>query len=70
MNVLPKGPCTASEWAFNAWGQTAGMGLTVPTDALQVLIDAYVANRGAAALLEQRVKVTLDTSGETVREGS
>jgi hypothetical protein len=70
MNVLPKGPCTASEWAHNAWGQNAGYGLTVPADALQVLIDAYLANRGASALMDQRVKVTLDASGETVREGS
>lgn len=63
MNVLPRGPVAALDWAYNAWGQTHGPAVTVPADALQVLIDQYLV---AMRALEENVKGVLSERAESV----
>ena len=65
MNVLPNQRIAASDWAHHAWGHNAGMGLTVPSDALQALLDAYVEAATLRAAFEQRLRVTVETTGES-----
>jgi hypothetical protein len=65
MDVLPKRPVGAYEWAHAAWKQSAGLAITVPFDALQRLLDAYVEAATLRAALERRVKVTVETTGES-----
>jgi hypothetical protein len=65
MNVLPRQRVGASEWAHNAWAEVrGGPALTVPSDALQALLDAYVT---AMRALEDDVRGEIRERAESVR---
>ena len=65
-------PLTAREWAHSAWSEgianntVAGECVTVPLSALQALLDKCGAAEGLRLALENRIKVTIDASGEAV----
>lgn len=61
MNVLPKTKVIAAQWSHQAWSETGGVGITVPQDALQELLDAYVTAQKA---LEENVRAVL-SEGES-----
>jgi hypothetical protein len=59
---LAHAPPTAREWAYAAWNEGGGEALTVPLAALQRLLDELAHLRALAFAVENRLKVTVEST--------
>lgn len=65
--VIPNTPTTAYEWAMAAWGEDRGVGITVPVMSLQAVLTRLVELEGLQAAVDQKIKITIETQGESVQ---